>query len=209
MPPAPRPRAAGRLRDAAGRGADAGRDDRSGLRRPRLRSVFCRVRRVGDLHRRRRVEDSPARRRPDADLRARSRRSRSPQRRAATTAVHHRLRGERGRCGADLHRRGDAVAPRRRSCRPVVRVRRGAQNRAAPARIQRAGGQVHRPGRHRTAGLAHRDGGQSGGGIRRRLEPGIPPRGSRDRRLHAPGSRRESASRATARRKGCARSTGR
>ena len=169
--------------------SDERRDDRSGVRRPRVRGLLLRVRRVGDLHRRRCFEDCTAQRGADAHLRTRSRRAGGTQHRPAPTAVHHRVRGERRRRRADLHRGGDAVAPRRRSCRSLVRVRRGAPDRSVAARVQRRRGQVHGPDRHRPAGQADHRGSQPGRGLRRRIQSGIPPRRRRDWRFHAPGPR--------------------
>ena len=80
--------------------------------------------------------------------------------------------GGRGRRG--LHRGRHAVAPRRRPCRPVLRLRRGAGDRRRARRLHRRRDQIDRAGRHRRRGRAHHPRGAAG----RRLSRSSPIRNS-------------------------------
>ena len=159
------------VRERPERPFDEHSDNWCGVRRARVRSLLRRVRRLGDLHRRRYLEDRPAQPRPNAHLRTRPRRTRPAKRRPGAVALHHRFRRGRRRRGADIHRGGNPFAARRRACRSDLRVRRGAAHRSLAARLQRRRGQVHGPDRHRAAGRKNHCGGEPRGGFRCRLEP--------------------------------------
>ena len=124
--------------------------------------------------------------RRDADLRARPRRPGRRQRAAPagcrfTTDLEGPVR--RGRRG--VHRGRHAVAPRRRPCRPVLRLRRGARDRRRARRLHRGRHQIDRAGRHRRRGRAHHPRGAAGRRLRGGLQSGIPARGRGDPGLQA------------------------
>ena len=127
----------------------------------------------------------------DADLRAGPRRAGGEQCQGGPPVLLHRPRsgGDGGRCR--LHRRRHAVAPRRRPCRPLLRLcrRRGNRRgrRPAPTVVVTkstvpvgTGDEVERI--MREAASRRR--------FRRRLQSGIPARRRGDRRFHAARPRR-------------------
>ena len=120
----------------------------SGLRRPGVGGLLFRVRLVGHLHRQGRGSGRGAEARRGADLRAGARRSAGAQHGGEAAVVQPRSGEGGGRGGPGVPRRRHADAPRRRPCRPVVRVRRRRGDRAASVRLHRHHHQVDRAGRH-------------------------------------------------------------
>ena len=181
---------AGRSRQGTGstRWSDyAHRDDRHRLCGPRLRRLLFRLRSCRDVRRQGCRQDRCARAGRDADLRTRAGPARRLQRARRSPVVHHRSRRRSGRGGRGVHRGRYSLPARRRTCRPVLRLRRHARDRP---RHSRAGGgrhQVHRAGRHRRRSGTHPPRGSPSREGLRRLQPGIPPRGRGDRRLQATG----------------------
>ncbi|MHC2878454.1 hypothetical protein ACVI53_001324 [Bradyrhizobium barranii subsp. barranii] len=168
----------------------ANRDDRNGLCGTGVRSLLCGFRSRRHLRRQGREEDRGASSRRDSDLRARPRRAGRDQCEGQAARLHHRsVEAGRGR-RCRLHRGRHAVAPRRRSCRSVLCLRRRARDRAVAVGLHRRRDQVDRPGRHRRRGRAHHPRDQPCGRRRGRLQPRIPARGRSDPRLQVPRSRR-------------------
>ena len=101
------------------------------------------------LRRQGRRQDRRAQCRQHADLGAGAGGAGEVQRRARPADLHHRPgRGRRGR-RSGVHRGRHAGAPRRRPCRPDLRVRRGARARQGDQTGHGRGHQIDRPGRHR------------------------------------------------------------
>ena len=93
----------------------------AGLCRARVGCLLCRFRPRGHLRRQGRRQDRGAGAGRDPDLRAGPRRSWSPNNVARRTAdLHDRPRGRGARRRRGVHRGRDAVAARRRPCRPVL-----------------------------------------------------------------------------------------
>ena len=139
----------------------ANRDDRNGLCGTGVRSLLCGFRSRRHLRRQGREEDRGASSRRDSDLRARPRRAGRDQCEGQAARIHHRpVEAGRG-CRCRLHRGRHALAPRRRSRRSVLCLRRRARDRAVAVRLHRRRDQVDRPGRHRRRGRAHHPRGQS------------------------------------------------
>ena len=165
------------------------------LRGPRDRRLLRRVRRERGVRRQGRREDRRARARRDPDLRARPRGDRRAQRVPGPAALHHRHRRGDPRRARALHRGADAAArgrlhgPRRRRGR--WRARSAARWTATRWSSPRARCRSAPPtGCASWIGEELRRGGQ-GDPLQRGLEPRVPARGRRDRRLHAPRPRRD------------------
>ena len=92
--------------------------------------------------------------------------------------------------GRRLHRRGHAVAARRRPCGPLLCLR-GRQDDRRGARSEIHGGrdEIDRAGRHRRRGRAHHPRDQARRRFHRRVEPGVSARRRGDRGLQAPRPR--------------------
>ena len=85
-----------------------------------------------------------------------------------------------------LHRGRDAVTPRRRPCRPVLRLCRGPRDRCGAAGIRRRGDQIDGAGRHRRRGRANYSRRRNpAADVRGGLQSRIPARGRRDPGLQA------------------------
>ena len=165
-------------------------NDRNRLCRSRLRCVLRRLRARCGLRRHRRGQDRPTAAEYHADLRAGARRSGRKQRQGGPPEVRcQRGRGRR-RCRRGVPRRRDALAARRRPCGPVLRLRRGRGDRPADPPLHGGRDQIHRPRRHRRRGRGDHPQGRARCRVRRRLEPRVPPRRRRDRRLQAAGPHR-------------------
>ena len=162
------------------------RDDRHGLCRARVRRLLRRVRARGGLRRQGRAQDRHARGRADADLRAGPGRAGRAPPHGGPADLHHRPRrcDRRGRGG--VHRRRHALAPRRRPCRPELRLRRRGGDRGEPEASHPGGHQVDRAGRHGPQAAEDLRHAAAGPDDRRRLEPRVPARGLGDRGLPAP-----------------------
>ena len=172
-----------------GGGSHARRDDRRGVCRPGVGRLLCRFRRTGLTC----VDKDPAKiealRRgempifePGLPRAGREERARAPP------VLHDRPAAARAGGRRGLHRRRHAVPPRRRPCRPLLRLCSAAREIAGRHRRLHGGRhQVDRAGRHRRRGRADHPRGAARCRLRRRLEPGIPARRRGDRRLQAPG----------------------
>ena len=112
------------------------------------------------------------------------------QRQGGAAVLHDRSRQRRRGRRSHLHRRGHPGAARRRSCRPVLRLRGGALDSAAAQELHRRRDQVHRAGRHRRRDREDHQEGERRRGRRRRLESRVPARGRRDRRFPPSGPHR-------------------
>ena len=106
--------------------------------------------------------------------------------------------------GGGVHRGRHAVPARRRPCRPLLRLQRGAGDRGGDRGLHGGGDEVDGAGRHRRRGRAAHPRGSVRCLLRGGLEPGIPARGRGDRRFQAPGPDRH-RQRGRARRRGDAR----
>ena len=109
------------------------------------------------------------------------------QRAARAAELHHRAGGGARRRRSGVHRRRHARAPRRRPCRPHLRLRR--RPRACPDddRAGRRHHQVDGAGRDRRRDRQDPQGRGRAAGHVGRLQPRIPARRRGDRRLQAPG----------------------
>ena len=166
--------------------AHARGDDRNRLCGPRLGRLFRRLRPQRGVHRQGRVQDRPAESRRHSHLRAWPGRPGGQQRAGRPAELRHRPGpGDRGgRRG--VHRRGHAVAARRRPCGPVLCPRRRRGDRGPDAGLHRGGDQVHRAGGHRRRDRAHHPRAPAGRRVRRGLQPRVPARGRGHRGLQAP-----------------------
>ena len=122
--------------------------------------------------------DRRAQPRRNSDLRARPGRPRRSELPRRPARIRHG-NAARGRCRSRVHRGGYAVAPRRRSCRSELRLRRGARDRAGSLRRGRGGDEIDGPRGYRRRDRTHPARAASGRGHRGRVQPGIPARGRR------------------------------
>ena len=191
-------RDAGALRaeraDASDEGpADAHRDDRHGLCRPRVRRLLRRVRPRGGLRRQGRRQDRACSRRAGSrSTSPASTRWSSGTRAAGRLSFTTDLAGRRSTvprpCSSPSARRRAAATamPTSPTCSPPPRRSRPHLEAPDPGRHQ-----VHRAGRHRPQAAAASSRSQRPDlDDRRRLQPRVPARGLGDRGLPAPRPRR-------------------